>query len=83
MLLHSCFFFVLFPLIIACVLLPVGAQLLAERFGWMTGFPICLGLSVLECAAVVVVYRRGLDWQGDLLQAREQKILAAVRPLGE
>ena len=33
---------------------------------------------VLECAIVVVVYRLLLSWEGDLFQAREQKILEIV-----
>jgi hypothetical protein len=42
------------------------------------GIPIYLLLSLLECAVVVFVYRLFLRWEGDLLQAREQKILECV-----
>ena len=40
--------------------------------------PVCLLLSLAECAAVVLLYRLSLDWLGDLLQAREQRILETV-----
>ncbi len=76
-LLHLAFVFVL-PLVLVPTLLPLGAEFLLEELGWVKGVPVCLILSVLECAAVVALYRLVLTWQGDVLQAREKKILELV-----
>ena len=45
---------------------------------WTPRLPICLALSLVECAAVICVYRVVLAWQGRLLQDREQSILDVV-----
>ncbi len=72
-------FLFLYPLALAPTLLPLGAELLLE---W-AGVPVCLILSLLECAAVVCFYRLMLNWQGNLLQARERKILQVVAAKAE
>jgi ABC-2 type transport system permease protein len=82
LLLHFAFLF-LFPWALVPALLPLGVEFTLEKLGWLTGLPICLVLSVLECAAVFYVYRLVLTWQGRALQAREQKILAVVTPKAE
>jgi hypothetical protein len=81
-LLHLAFLF-LYPLILGPTLLPLGIQFLLEQLGWLHGVPICLLLSVAEGVAVVYLYRFVLTWQGDLLQAREQQILAIVAAKAE
>jgi hypothetical protein len=68
----------LFPLSQLPTLLPLGIETALEWQKWTAGLPVCLLLTVAECAAVVFLYRFALDWQGDLLQAREQKILEIV-----
>jgi hypothetical protein len=68
----------IFPLSQAPVLLPLGIEAALEWKGWTAGAPLCLVMSLAECAAVVIIYRFVLDWQGNLLQAREQKILESV-----
>ena len=40
--------------------------------------PICLLLSLLECALIAVIYYFCSDGLGSLLQSREQKILETV-----
>jgi hypothetical protein len=35
-------------------------------------------LSVVECALIVFIYHLALNWQGELLQGREQSILECV-----
>lgn len=67
-----------FPLILTPTLLPLGAEAMADALGLTSGAPICLVQSVALGAAVVWIYRRGLQWQGGLLQAREQRILECV-----
>jgi hypothetical protein len=71
-------FFFLFPLLLLPVLLPLGVEYALEELGWRGSLPIHLLLSLLVCTAVVGVYRLVLGWQGQLLQAREQKILEVV-----
>jgi hypothetical protein len=70
--------FCLFPMSQAPTLLPWGIEAALEWQGWTKGIPVCLMLSLAECAAVVVLYHFCLNWQGGLLQSREQKILETV-----
>jgi hypothetical protein len=70
--------FILLPLSQAPTLLPLGIEALLEWKGWTAGFPVCLVLSLAECAAVIFIYRVALDWEGGLFQAREQRILETV-----
>lgn len=72
-------FLFLFPLALAPTLLPLGVELLLD---WH-GVPVCLLLSLLECVGVVFLYRLVLPWQGNLLQAREKKILQVVAAKAE
>jgi ABC-2 type transport system permease protein len=76
-------FLFLFPWALLPALLPLGVELGLEKLGWLSGWPICLALAVLECAAVFWLYQLALTWQGKTLQAREQKILAVVTPKAE
>jgi hypothetical protein len=76
-------FLLVFPLAVGPTLLPLGIQVVLERLGWLQGVPICLLLSVVEVVAVVYLYRLVLTWQGDLLQACEQKILEIVAAKAE
>jgi len=74
MVMFSC----LFPLTQAPTLLPLGIEAALVYGGWSARVPICLVLTLAECAAVVVIYRICLRWQGALFQAREQRILEVV-----
>jgi hypothetical protein len=71
-------FFMLFPVVLAPLLLPIGLQMLSEHWAGIGWWPIALVLSVLELALVVFLYRLLLPWQGRLLHEREQEILAQV-----
>jgi hypothetical protein len=71
-------FVLLFPMIMALTLVPLGVQVLMDNLGWSHGVPICLLLSLVECVALVYFYRAVLTWQGELLHARELKILEVV-----
>jgi hypothetical protein len=82
LLLHLVFVF-LFPLALVPTLLPLGAEFVLARLGWVQGAPICLVLSLVECVAVVYLYRLVLTWQGDVLHAREQRILEIVTTKAE
>ena len=60
------------------MLLPYGVEVALEELSGSHGLPICLILCVLECAAIVVVYRLVVAKQGEWLQLRELKILEVV-----
>ena len=63
-LLQMVMFLFLFPLTQAPTLLPLGIEAVLRFLGWPAGVPICLVLSLVECAVVVVIYHFSLDWQG-------------------
>jgi hypothetical protein len=68
----------LLPLSQAAMLLPLGIEAVMRLLGWAVGVPIYLVLTLAELAVVVAIYHFSLNWQGGLLQAREQKILDVV-----
>jgi len=71
-------FMFVFPLSQAPTVLPLAVEAALEWKGWSAGLPICLLLSLAECAAIVGMYRWFLAWEGGLLQAREQRILESL-----
>jgi ABC-2 type transport system permease protein len=77
-LLQMVMMFLLFPLLEAPTLLPLAIEAVLESQGWTGGAPICLLLTLALCAVVMFVYRLVLQWQGQLLQRREQIILETV-----
>jgi hypothetical protein len=77
-LMHLLTFSLLFPLTQAATLIPLGSEAALRFFGYGEHVPICLLLSLLECALVVVIYYFGSEALGNLLQSRESKILEAV-----
>jgi hypothetical protein len=82
LLLHLAFVLAL-PLALAPMLLPLGIEFMVDAAGWVKGMPVALVLSLAECAVVVLLYRVLLDLEGDLLQAREKKILEMVATRAE
>jgi hypothetical protein len=70
--------FLLFPIALAVVLVPLGVEMILDKMNWVHGVPICLLLSLAECLGVVLLYRLILAEQGRLLQSREKKILEIV-----
>ena len=77
-LLHLVTFMIFFPLTQGLLLIPLGTEMVMRFAGIGTGLPICLLLTLLECALVVVLYYFGSDGLGSLLQSRETKILETV-----
>jgi ABC-2 type transport system permease protein len=72
------------PVILAPALAPLAIEfVLQEEFGWDRRVPVFLVLSLVECVAFVGLYRVVVAWQGNLLQARERKILEAVKTKSE
>ena len=75
--LHFVFIF-LIPVLLAPALLPLGIEWSLAGQGWTENVPVCLLVSIVECAAVVYIYRMVLGWEGRWLHAREQAILKTV-----
>jgi ABC-2 type transport system permease protein len=76
-------FMLLFPVALAPTLAPLGIAMTLRALQWIDWVPICLILSVVECVAIIYLYRLVLTWQGDVLQAREQRILEIVTKKAE
>ena len=66
------------PLAVPLGLDYLARQFLFEQFGWLDWVPIYLILSLLVAVVILLVYRTVLDYQGELLQRRELRILEAV-----
>ena len=66
------------PLASVPALIPLGAELALDHYQMLSYVPIYLIASVVELIVVVWIYRRMLDFQGRLLQVREQRVLEAV-----
>lgn len=77
-LLQLAMFTLIFPLTQIPTLIPLGVEAGLEFQDWSAGAPICLLLSLVECALVILIYRFSLNWQGNLLQDREMRILESV-----
>jgi ABC-2 type transport system permease protein len=77
-LLHMVTFMIFFPLTQAVTLAPLGTEFILRLLGRDAGVPICLLLSLLECALIAVIYHFCNDGLGSLLQSREHKILETV-----
>lgn len=69
---------VVLPLSQIPLLLPVAIEATLVWLGWDSRLPICLFLSLIDCAGIVALYRAGLRWQGSQLQSHEQSILESV-----
>jgi ABC-2 type transport system permease protein len=68
----------LLPAVLSITTFPLLVHLLFQSAGWLPAVPVAAILSLLECALICVFYYFAVGWEGDLLQAREQKILEAV-----
>jgi uncharacterized membrane protein len=80
-LLHVAFVFLFFP-VMAILLSPIVAKLVLEQLGFGANIPICLLLSLVECAFILWLYRLVLRSQGRTLQSREKRILQVVTKTG-
>ncbi len=72
------FSLVLIPLALAPLSIPFGVELLVGTLWRDAGPWAYLGLHVLELTVVGFVYRWAIRRQGELLQAREQRILEVL-----
>jgi len=76
-------FMIVVPIPVGFTLIPFGVEALFRFMKWTTWFPAFLVLGVLQFAFVIWLYRLALNWQGTLLQRREQKILQVVSSKSE
>jgi hypothetical protein len=76
-------FLLFLPVILGPTVLPFGIEFLLQELGVPSYLPIGLVLAVALLVGVVYLYRTMLNWQGDALQAREQKILETVTTKSE
>jgi hypothetical protein len=74
---HMLFFF-LFPMVFGVAMIPLGIEALLHHFGWLRAIPIYLIGALLTLAVAGFGYRLVIGWQGQLLEAREQRILSVV-----
>jgi ABC-2 type transport system permease protein len=66
------------PLVLPLGIDYLARQFLLQQFAWVEWIPIYLILSLLVALVTLFVYRTVLDYQGELLQRRELRILEAV-----
>jgi ABC-2 type transport system permease protein len=71
-------FMVVIPLPLGLTLIPLGIEALLSAMGWFAWFPAYLVFGVVQVVGTVWLYRLALDWEGSLLQRREQRILEIV-----
>jgi hypothetical protein len=65
----------LYPVVLAPVLLPLVAHALVQEVAGIRYLPVDLVLSLLLCVLVFFLYQAVLTWEGQLLRRRELKIL--------
>jgi ABC-2 type transport system permease protein len=71
-------FMLIVPALIGFTLIPLGIEALFTLMKWIVWFPVFLVLGIVQVAVMLWLYRVALNWQGSLLQRREQKILEIV-----
>jgi hypothetical protein len=76
-------FVVLIPLPLGLTLLPLGIEGLLSLTGRLAGFSAYLVLGIAQAVVAVWLYRIAIEWQGRLLQRREQHILDVVASRAE
>ncbi|CAN5592602.1 hypothetical protein BH10PLA2_BH10PLA2_20970 [soil metagenome] len=68
----------LLPAVLSITMAPFLVHYVLRNLGWIGSLPLAPVLALLECAVIAIFYYFAVGWEGDLLQAREQKILEAV-----
>jgi hypothetical protein len=73
----------LLPVGVIPILVPYGLEVLLDQTDVVHGLPISLAGSVVVLALMVLVYRLVIGWEGEMLHAREQKVLEVVTSRAE
>ena len=71
-------FLLLLPLLMLPAVVPHSVELILRMTHDNLNVPVALILTIVELAVIIFAYYHLLDFQGQLLHRREQKILAAV-----
>jgi ABC-2 type transport system permease protein len=64
--------------LLGLTLFPAGIEAVLVFMNRLVWFPAYLVFNVVQAVAVCWLYRRALDWEGELLQRREPRILEIV-----
>ena len=67
----------LVPIPLGLTLIPLGLEALFWAMHWVPSSPY-LVFAALQAVIAVWLYRIALEWEGDLMQRREQQILEIV-----
>jgi hypothetical protein len=73
----------LLPVGMVPIMIPYGLEVLLDQTDVVHGLPISLVGSVGVLVLAIAVYRLVIGWEGNLLQAREQKVLEVVTSRAE
>ncbi len=74
-------FLLLFPMVMGLTLFPQLIELMLQP--WLPNVPLAFLLTIVECVAMIFLYRLLLNLEGKWLQAREQAIVEAVTTRAE
>jgi ABC-2 type transport system permease protein len=69
---------IVLPVVLGGTLVPLGLEVVFNWLGWLTWVPVYLISVVVESMVVLFLYKAILQWQGNVLQRREQRILEMV-----
>jgi hypothetical protein len=72
-----------FPLVFLPAAIPIGIEALLSEFDILNGWPVSLVLSLVVLGLTLLVYRKLITLQGNLLLAREKKVLEVVTSKSE
>ena len=75
-------YIVVMVVVVGLSLVPFVLEFGLKVTGGTWGLPIALLASIVECALIAVVFRFALEWEGAMLQDREQRILEIVTNRG-
>jgi len=65
-------------LALSLTLLPLGVAALLQYMNWIINVPVYLVLNAVQLVLIALLYPMVLNWEGGLLQRREQQILEIV-----
>jgi ABC-2 type transport system permease protein len=76
-------FILIVPIPMTLTLIPLGIEMVLRYLKWAPWFPAFLVFGMVQFAVVLWLYLLVINWQGGLLQQREQKILEVVSSKAE
>jgi hypothetical protein len=76
--LYPVLFMLTVPVLLGLTLVPLGIEAIFRAMQWSPWFPAYLVFGVAQAALTIWVYSHVVEWEGRLLQRREQQILEIV-----